>query len=218
MIPDEIRKHIQALDQWLEQLERLPKQLSGLSAEEQKQLQAVDKAMEQLRRSGVTVPEDLRSLKLKLSARDVTRSETYDIATRLKDVEDLIQAIGKSVKTARNIRERLKSAGQVRGARRRYDVDLKDLIRAGLLSVEDRLELQWLKNCPVLKGKVLPDGVVMVNTPNGWQRYDSLSTAASQVAQHSLNGWKHWRRVNSDGTTIAFEDIRARFIDEEAGG
>jgi hypothetical protein len=216
MIPDDIREHIQAMDRWLEQLGRVPKQLSGLSDEERKQLQAIDKAIQQLRRNGVPVPEDLRGMKLKLSARDDTRSEIYDIETRLKDVEDFIQEIGRPFKTARAIRDRLKSTGQAGGTKKHYNVDLKDLIRAELLSVENHLELQWLKNGPVLKGKVLPDGAVMVNTPNGWQRYETLSTAASRVAQRSLNGWKHWRRVNSDGTTITLEDIRARFIRDEA--
>ena len=99
-----------------------------------------------------------------------------------------------------------------------YGYRSPDLIRGGLLSVDDRLELQWLKNGPVLKGKVLADGVVMVKTSDGWQQYDSLSTAASRVAGRSLNGWKHWRLVNHDGTTTALEDIRAKYLKEEADG
>ena len=59
---------------------------------------------------------------------------------------------------------------------------------------------------------------VHIQTPDGWQSCAFLSTAASRVAGRSLNGWKHWRRVNHDGTTTALEDIRARYLTEEAGG
>ena len=91
-----------------------------------------------------------------------------------------------------------------------------DLLKAGVLSTDDRLELQWLKDGPVLKGKVKADGAVMVKTPEGWQSYASLSTAASRVAGRSLNGWKHWRRVNPAGTETPLEDVRARYLKEEA--
>jgi len=86
MLPDEIQKHISALDQWLEEIGRMPKRRSGLSAEERKQLQTVNKAVEQLQRAGVSVPEDLRRLKLKLSARDA--SDTHG-----RGVEDRLQAV-----------------------------------------------------------------------------------------------------------------------------
>jgi len=218
MMPDEIREHIKALDRWLEQLGRVPKQPAGLSAEERKQLQAVNKAVEQLQRNNVPVPEDLRSLKLKLSAKDVTGSDNRETEAGLKKVESLIQALGKTIKTARAVRNRLKSTGQVGGTKKNYGIALLDLLQAGLLSTDDRFELQWLKDGPVLKGKVKADGTVIVKTPDGWRPYASLSTAASRVAGRSLNGWKHWRRVNNDGTATALEDIRALYINEEADG
>ena len=218
MMPDEIREHIKALDRWLEQLGRGPKPPAGLSAEERKQLQAVNKAVEQLQRNGVPVPEDSRSLKLKLSAKDVTGSDNRETESRLQKVEILIQALGKTIKTARAVRNRLKSTGQVGGTKKHYGIALLDLLQAGLLSTDDRLELQWLKDGPVLKGKIKADGTVIVETPDGWQPYTSLSTAASRVAGRSLNGWKHWRRVNNDGTATALEDIRALYINEEADG
>ena len=218
MMPDEIREHIKALDRWLEQLGRVPKQPAGLSAEERKQLQAVNKAVEQLQRNNVPVPEDLRSLKLKLSAKDVTGSDNRETEAGLKKVESLIQALGKTIKTARAVRNRLKSTGQVGGTKKNYGIALLDLLQAGLQSTDDRFELQWLKDGPVLKGKVKADGTVIVKTPDGWRPYASLSTAASRVAGRSLNGWKHWRRVNNDGTATALEDIRALYINEEADG
>ena len=189
-----------------------------LSAEERKQLQAVNKAVEQLQRNGISVPEELRNLKLQLSAKDNAGLEDHEMKTRLKSVESLIQGLGKTIKTARAIRDKMKSTGQAGGPKKYYGVSLADLVLAGLLSVDDRLELRWLKNGPAFKGKVIANGAVMVKTSDGWQQYDSLSTAASRVAGRSLNGWKHWYFINHDGTTTALEDIRAKYLKEEAHG
>lgn len=216
MLPDEIREHIRALDQWLTQLGRVPEHRRGLSAEERKQLQTVNKAIGQLQRASVSIPEDLRRLKLKLSAKDGPDRHDHEIENRMQAVEKLIDALGKTIKTARSIRDRLNAKGKVAGTKKYYGIKLLDLLKSRLLSTDDRLELQWLKAGPVLKGKVTPDGAVMVKTPNGWQSYTSLSTAASRLAGRSLNGWKHWRRINPDGTSTRLEDIRAGYLSKEA--
>lgn len=214
---DDISDHFKALNQWLEQHRRVSKEPSGLSAEERKQLQAVNKAVEQLRRSGVPVPEDLRSLKLKLSAQDTSSPDSRENDTRLKKVDRLIEELGKTLKTARIVRDKLKSAGQVGGGPKKYyGIALLDLLQAGLLSVDERYELQWLKDGPVLEGRIQPDGTIMVKASGKWQPFVSLSTAASGVAGRSLNGWKHWRRVNNDGTCTSLEEIRVMYMNEEA--
>ena len=169
----------------------------------------------QLQRAGVAVPEDLRRLKLELSARDVSGEHDQEIEVRLKAVEKVIHSLGKTIKTARSVRDGLKSTGQVGGTKKRYGITLRDLLKAGFLTTDDRLELQWLKAGPVHKGKVKDDGSVMVKTPGGWQTYASLSTAASSMAGHSLNGWTHWRRINPDGTSSSLEDIRTRYLAKE---
>lgn len=218
MLPDEIVEHIRALDRWIEQSARLPKLPTGLTAEERKQLRAVNKAIEQLQRTGVSVPEDLRSLKLTLSAKDVTGSQDQEIQARLKTVEELIHSLEKTVKAARAIRNKLKPTGQCGGTKRQYGVKLLDLLQAGLVTTDDRIELQWLRDGPAIEGKLTAEGKVMVNTQNGWQSYSSLSSAASRTAGRSLNGWQHWRRLNHDGSATAFEEIRAQFLSEEADG
>ncbi len=169
MVPDEIMKHIHALDQWLEHLGRTSKTHTGLSVEERKQLQTVNKAAEQLQRAGVSVPEDLRRLKLQLSARDVGGSQDREVESRLKALEKVMHALGKTTKMARTIRDKLRSTGQGGGTKKYFGIELRDLLQAGVLSIKDRMELQWLKDGPVLKGKLRGDGTVMVKTPDGWQ-------------------------------------------------
>lgn len=212
MLPKEITSHIKALDQWLDRLNLIPAPPQGLSAKELKQLRAVNKAVEDLQRNNIPVPEDLRNLKLKLSARDVTGYQNQEAEKQLTAVGTLIRVLGKTIQNARSHRERLKITRPAGGKKKNYGVSLLDLIQDGLLSVDDHLELQWIKNGPIHKGKVKDDGKVMVKTPDGWKSYNSLSTAASQMAERSLNGWTHWRRINSDGTSTSFEDIRSRYI------
>jgi hypothetical protein len=127
MLPDEIRKHIKALEQWLEQLEQIPKPPAGLSAEERKQLHTVNKAVDQLQRAGVSVPKDLRSLKLKLSAKDFTGIQNQEAETQLKIIEKFINALNKTTKSARVVRDKLKSKGQIRATKKYYGISLLDL-------------------------------------------------------------------------------------------
>jgi len=213
----EISEHLQALNRWIEQQGYIPKRLLGcLSVEERKQLQAVNKAVEQLRRSGVPVPEDLLSLKLKLSAKDASGSENRETEIRLKKVERLTEELGKILKAARSLRDRLKVTGQTGGSKKHYGITLLGLLQDRLISTEDRFILQWLKDGPTHEGKVKPDGTVMAKGAGGWKPYASLSTAASEIAGRSLNGWKHWHRINSDGTSTALEEIRRLYMNEGA--
>jgi len=157
-------------------------------------------------------------MKLTLSAKDVASTDGPEIDTRLRLLESVIHALERTVKSARGIRDRLKSSSKAHGTKKHYGISLLDLLQKGALFTDDRLELQWLKGGPVLKGKVKADGTVMVKTRDGWQSFSSLSTAVSHVAGRSLNGWKHWRRVNLDGTATALEAIRDRYLKEEVNG
>ncbi|MDD2391242.1 MAG: hypothetical protein PHP23_16145 [Desulfobacterales bacterium] len=210
----EISEYLQKLKHWLEKQGQIPKELSGISGEERKQLLAVNKAVEQLRRSGVSVPEDLLSLKLTLSAKDASEAESRETKIQLEKVERLIQELGEILKVARLIRGRLKATGQTGGPKRHYGITLYDLFRAGLLSNDDKFKLQWLKDGPTHEGRVKPDGTVIVRGAGEWKQYTSLSTAASKISGLSLNGWKHWRRINPDGTSTTLEEIRKRYMIE----
>lgn len=213
----EMYEHLQELNKWIDQRGNIPKKSVGQSVEECKQLQAVNKAIEQLRRNGVPVPEDLRSLKLRLSANNLSGSENREIENQLKELEHLIESLGKILKSARSIREKLKATGHTAGLKKHYGVALLDLLQSGLISTDDKLELQWSKDSPKYEARVKPDGSIVAKGLGEWRQYDSLSTAASKIAGQSLNGWKHWRRVNSNGTSTALQDIRKGYMNEEVG-
>lgn len=189
---EKIAQHLDALSRWVEQSEKNIKLLPNLSDAERKQLQAVNKSVEQLRRNNVPIPEDLRNLKLKLSAKDASGINSQANEYRLKELESLIENLLKILKTARSIRDKLKNSEQTGGPKKHYGVTLINLLQSRVLSTDDRLQLQWVKNGPVHEGKIKADGSIMAKGPDGWKRYKSLSTAASKIAEGSLNGWKHW--------------------------
>ena len=207
---------LETLRRWITRQGDIPTQASGLSADERKQLQAVNKTIVQLTRHGVSVPEDLRNLKLRLSAKDGSETANRDADGRIEKVEALIEQLRKLLQAAQSLRNRLKATGQTGGTKKRYGVTLLELIQKGHISPEDRLELQWLKDGPTYEGKVQPDGSVMAKTTSGWQQYDSLSAAAVDIAGRSLNGWRHWQRINNDGTRTRLFEIRNRFMSEGA--
>lgn len=213
---DELHEHLEVLRHWIIRQGDIPTQAPVLSADERKQLQAVNKTIVQLTRLGVSVPEDLRNLKLRLSAKDGSETANRDVEERIEKVEGLIEQLRKLLQAAQSLRNRLKATGQTGGTKKRYGVTLLELIQKGHISPEDRLELQWLKDGPTYEGKVQPDGSVMAKTANGWKKYDSLSAAAVDMAGRSLNGWWHWQRVNSDGTRTRLFEIRNRFMSEGA--
>jgi hypothetical protein len=86
-----------------------------------------------------------------------------------------------------------------------------DLIEAGLLSTEDRLELQWVNHGNIFEGRLESDGSIRANTQDGWMQFRSLSTAAQHISGRPQNGWQHWRRVNADGSKTPLENIRNQF-------
>jgi Restriction Enzyme Adenine Methylase Associated len=211
-MPIEITEHLRALTHWLKAKGHLPKQPPRLSGEERKQLQAVNKAVKQLSRSGVAVPEDLRRLKLKLSAKDDSGHTNRAMKIRIEEVDALIKQLGKILKTARLVRDRLKSTGMPGGPKKHYGIKLTDLLREGLISSTDRLELQWSKKGPKHEGKARSDGTIMAKGKGGWKQYASLSAAASKIEGHPLNGWKYWCRVDDDGTSTTLEEIRENYM------
>ncbi|MFO7885816.1 MAG: hypothetical protein R6U68_13450 [Desulfobacteraceae bacterium] len=109
MLPDRISDHIKAIDQWLNELNQIPVPSQGFSAKELKQLRAFNKAVGDLQRNNIPVPEELRRLKLKLSARDATGYQNQEAEKQLNAVETLIRELGKTIQNARSHRERLKT-------------------------------------------------------------------------------------------------------------
>jgi hypothetical protein len=165
---------------------------------------------------GVEVPNDLRRLKLRLSAKDSSSPVNTEIENRLLAAELLIESLRELIQSARSLRDRLKTTGQEHGSKRYYGISLGDLLRSGHISTADRLELQWKKDGPAYDGKVSSNGFVMAKTDAGWKQFDSLSTAASAIGGRPLNGWDHWRRINDDSSRTTLAEIRAKFMSQGA--
>jgi hypothetical protein len=214
---ENISAHLKAIQAWLDHLDQAPlpaPAAKGLSAEEKQQLQTVNKAIEQLTRLGVEIPSDLRSLKLKLSANDVAAVSNPQIANDLASVENLIDGLRELSQAARALREKLKSGVIVPGTKKHFGVTLKELLDAGFLSTSDRLELQWSRDSGTYEGRLGADGSISAKTDRGWKQYDKLSGAAAEIGGRELNGWDHWRRINTDGTRTTLKEIRTEYLSQ----
>lgn len=213
-MPDELKPHLNALSRWIECHADIPTPSPSISAEERKQLHAVNKTIQQLTSLGVTIPDDLRQLKLRLSAKDVGNAADAEIENRLVQAESLVESLRELTQDARALRNRLKGSGQVSGTKKHYGVSLEELLESGHLSTDDKLELQWKKDGPVYEGKVRSDGSVSAKTDAGWKQFDTLSAAAASIGERALNGWDHWSRIESDGSRTTLKAIRTKYMTE----
>lgn len=211
---DDIKAHLAAVDQWLVKHRATKPASQGLTSDGRKQLHAVNKSIQQLAALGVSIPDELRQLKLQLSAKDVVGPAAVGTQESLAEVAELIGALGKLSQAAKSIFNQLKTPGNESAGRQRYDVTLQQLVNSGHLSLDDKLEFSWLKGGPVFEGKVRESGALAAKLPTGWKEFESLSAAAEDISDHSLNGWMHWRRINSDGSRTTLKDIRAKFMKE----
>jgi len=212
---EELKQQFNAISEWISaQEDSIPVSQSGLTPDEKKQLQAVNRSIQQLSNSGISVPDELRKVKLTLSARDRETGNEGEIESRIEAVEEVIQSLATLTRSARGVRDKLKSNNQGGGTKKHYGVSLLDLLQSGKISTDDELQLQWRKTGPSYEGKLRDDGSVSAKTDAGWRQFESLSTAASTIGGRPLNGWEHWRRVNRDGSLISLKEIRSQYMKE----
>jgi hypothetical protein len=202
--------------QWLGGVKARPTGPTAPRAEDQRALQNVENLIAQLGRMGVPPPAEL------LQQRDQVKAKINELAERLEvaecdlvNLEGLIAEYSDLLKMAREKREELRRVS-LGGKKKHFGVSLSDLISAHYLSPKDELELRWLRDGPTFKGLLCDDGSILVETKIGWKRYDSLSTAASEIAGRSLNGWEVWSRTESHGKRTKMLEIRQKYL--EANG
>jgi hypothetical protein len=211
MSPD-LKKSLDEIRHWLANIQKDKIERTGLSAEEKKQLLAVNRTIEQLRKLNVPIPDDLRKIKLRLGTRDTEDNPNPILDSNLQAIDELIRSLGELINQAKRIRGSLKPSRKGSGTKKHFGVQLTEIIEAGFLSTDSKLELQWQKNGEIFKGQLRSDGRVAVRTSLGWKEYNSPSTAASATAGHSLNGWDHWRLVEPSGRRVPLSMIRDQYI------
>jgi hypothetical protein len=205
----EIVNALKAIEAWISDI-KPHDHSSRLSSDEKKQLAAVSRSIELLQKQGVAVPDELRRIKLDLSAKDTGRSDNDSI---LGDLETLIPELDQLKKQARAIISQFKSIKAPGGPKKNFNVGLEDLIEYGYIALDSRLELQWRKNGEVYEGRVREDGSIIVRTRAGEKLYKSPSAAASELSGISQNGWKHWYVV-INGRRTSLEEVRKRYLEE----
>ncbi len=211
---DELKGHLVAIENWLAAQRISARQTQGLSSDERKQLTAVNKTIQQLTSLGVAIPDELRQLKLQLSAKDVAHPGIQGNSKQISEIGEVIRMLNDLIKKAKVFQNQRKISERAPITKQHFDISLQELVESGFLSLDDKLELSWKKNGPVFEGKVLAAGAVMAKTQNGWKRFKSLSQAASTISGSSLNGWLHWQRVNTNGSRTPLIKIRDNYLNE----
>lgn len=209
-----LKSHLEAIEDWLARHRNTTRPAHGLSGDELKQLQTIEKSIQRLSAAGVSIPDELRQLKLQLSAKDVMRPATTSTQERAAEVSEIVRVLSRLTQIAKALHNSLKTPGKSPVSKQRFQVTLEELIVHGHLSPDDRLEFSWQKAGPVFEGKVHADGTLMAQTPTGWKPFESLSAAATAIGECSLNGWLHWRRINADGSRTPLKDVRARYLNK----
>lgn len=148
-----IKSHLAAVKEWLtrQRSSRLP--VHRLSSDERKQLQAVQKSIQQLSASGVSIPDELRQLKLQLSAKDVIHHSASGSPDRVAEVSEIVDVLSSLTKAAKALHNSLRTPGNASASKQRYEVTLEEMIKHGHLSPDDRLEFSWHKAGQVFEGR-----------------------------------------------------------------
>ncbi len=202
--------------EWMDGIEATHTGQPTLGPEDRRTLQKVSNMIEELEKMGVAPPDQL------LRQRDQLRFKSEHSAQKLKVVESalanldtLISEYSSLLKAAREKRDHLHQISSG-GGKKHYGVTLSDLLQARYIFPKDELELRWLKDGPPCKGVVCDDGTILVETVKGWKRYESLSSAATEIAGRSLNGWEVWASVGPHGKRRKMTEIRERFLKNDA--
>lgn len=213
-----LTEHLEAIRHWLDEVEAIPlpeDRPIGLSSQEKQELRRIEGLIDQLKSHGVTlIPAELVDKKCELAARDVPAPAPSDATKFLPTLEELCGKLGELAKKARILRNQIRSRTANNGPRAYYDVEPLDLLNAGYLSTNDRLELQWSNTSGVHEGRLESDGRIRANTQDGWKAFPSLSSAAQYISGRPQNGWEHWRRINEDGTRTSLKKIREQYQEE----
>ncbi|MFN9344767.1 MAG: hypothetical protein ACK6DB_19570, partial [Planctomycetota bacterium] len=138
----DLKPHLDALHDWIDTQRGLPSPAPTLSPDERKQLQAVERTISQLNKLGVSIPEDLRKLKLDLSSKDGSAAAAQEMRDRAAEVKSLIIELRSLLRGARALRKQLKASERESSGRKVYGVTVRELIEHGYLSTADTLELK----------------------------------------------------------------------------
>lgn len=212
-----LTESLDAIRRWLEEAEALPlpeARPSGLSSQEKQELRRIEGLIDQLKAHGVTlIPAELADKQRKLAALSVLAPTSTAAAKLLSNLEELCGNLGILSQKVRVLRHEVRSHTANNGPRAYYDVEPLDLLNAGYLSTDDRLELQWSKTSGAYEGRLESDGSIQVNTPqDGWKAFPSLSSAAQYISGRPQNGWDHWRRIDDEGNRILLKGIREQYM------
>lgn len=214
----DVYQDLESIERWLLEIDIscISTQSTNISKEEKKLLLATNKAIQQLEKLGVPIPDELQAQQLKLSILETPPIQASEQGVSLESIDSVVSSLHALLSKAKSIRLKLSARKRVNktsfGPKQHFGVSLHDLLENGVINTEAKLELQWRRNGEIVEGKVLKNGHIEVHTNSGWKEYKSISTAATEIAGCALNGWKHWKIIDSDGNRASLESVRDRYL------
>ena len=203
--------------EWMDRIEATPAGQPTLGPEDRRSLQKVSNMIEELEKMGVAPPDQLLHQRDQLRSKSETSAQKLKVAeSDLASLDTLISEYSLLLKAAREKRDHLHQISSG-GGKKHYGVTLSDLLAARYISPKDELELRWLKDGPTFNGAICDDGTILVDTGKGWKRYESLSTAATEIAGRALNGWEVWSLAGPHGKRTQMTKVRARYMEANQG-
>ena len=158
--------------------------------EKSKQLTEVEKTISNLERANITIPEELR--KLKLSLYQVVHQ--YNDFIKLKaNYENLLKDNYHKI-SSRNISPQpsIKSKGGNGKSRTRKFINItqKDLLDENIIPAGLKIYKNYKGT--YYSAKILNNGAIELVQNGKTYRFTSLSTAAEHITKGSINGWDWW--------------------------
>ena len=195
-IRSELQEIHNQLNPWLNEADK---------TEKQNQLNAVAGSLDKLTKTEVTIPSELRDLKLKLHRELDQFKEAKIIKAELDEMLSQFVIQKKSFRKSKLLKsvpkKRIKQTGD--------KIDLFCLIKNGLIQPHTKIE-------KVFRG-IHYEAVIIINgqielTFNGVKRtYKSPSSAAADLAQAPRNGWTWWS-LEGDPKGRTLDYYRQKYI------
>jgi len=174
--------------------------------EKSRQLKAVNDSILNLGKQNISVPDDLRSLKLNLSNEIDVYDEVNNIKSKIiNELKQILLLLSTKVVKRKPKKVQIKHGSS---SKKQCSIQVYDLIKATTLQAGAKIEHVNKKDGVIYSGVIKNKGEIETNFAGKRELYKSLSAAAHGLTGTSLNGWIWWSVVYDDGRRVPLVKLR----------